>query len=109
MYASSSEMLILELHGRLLRTVAIEVGQHFQGLAQAARVLKRTGRISSATANKLLKLDNAYNLVRHITAISVSRFEADLFSELRTSPKATRDDHDLDSHRASSELVISIV
>ena len=92
MNASSSELLILELHGRLLRTFAVEVGQHFQGLAQSARFLKRSGRISAATANKLLKLDSAFNLVRHITAISVSRFEADLVSELlNTSVKATRE------------------
>ena len=89
MNASSSELLILELHGRLLRTFAVEVGQHFQGLAQSARFLKRSGRISAATANKLLKLDSAFNLVRHITAISVCRFEADLVSELlNTSLKA---------------------
>ena len=102
MNASSSEVLILELHGRLLRTFAVEAGQHFQGLAQAARFLKRSGRISAATANKLLKLDFAFNLVRHITTISVCRFEEDLVSELRsTLPKAPREsiNHTLDTGR----------
>ena len=94
MDASSSELLILQLHGRLLRIFAVEAGQHFQGLAQAARFLKRSGRISAATANKLLKLDSAFNLVRHITAISVGRFEAHLVSELlQTSPVTAHDNH----------------
>ena len=95
MSASSSELLVLELHGRLLRSLAVEAGQHFQGLAQAARFLKRSGRISPVTTNKLLKLDAAYNLVRHITAISVARCESDLAAELRnTSPKTARDSDD---------------
>ena len=90
MDAPSSDLLILALHGRLLRALAVEVGQHFQGLAQAARSLKRAGRLSPATASKLTKVDTAFNLVRHVTAVSAGRFEEDLLMEMRR----TADEHE---------------
>ena len=99
MNASSSELLLCELHGDLPRALAVAAGQHFQGLAQAARFLKNRRRISPTIANKFLKIDFAFNLARHITAISARSFEKEVALELqRTSPMEHKK-YDLDRGR----------
>ena len=60
--------LLLPAHGELMRLLANHCDVHFQGLAQAARFARKSGFINNATAKKLVKLDDAYNLIRHITA-----------------------------------------
>ena len=72
------ELLVADLHGMLLRLISERAGCHFQGLSSASRFLKSTGRINNATAKKLARIDNAYNVVRHITACSVENFVAEL-------------------------------
>ena len=69
--------LILQAHGEALRLIADSTGQHFQGLAQASRTLRKQG-LPSNVARKLQHLDAAASLARHITSVSLRNFLADL-------------------------------
>mmetsp|Transcript_588 Transcript_588/g.1847 ORF Transcript_588/g.1847 Transcript_588/m.1847 type:complete len:379 (+) Transcript_588:55-1191(+) len=60
-----AELLVAQLHGKLLRRVCHEV--HYQGLGVAARILCRQGKLPSALAKKLQVPDNAFAVLRHIT------------------------------------------
>eukprot|EP00975_Prorocentrum_lima_P006140 1326715-Prorocentrum_lima.AAC.1 len=64
--------LIQELHGQALRAIANGLGQHFHGLAQAARAAKRHGYLDNVMLKRLLQVDFAFNLVRHITTPSLA-------------------------------------
>ena len=86
--SASAEALLFGLHGQLLRSLSASAGVHFQGISQAARSLRRRGVIRNQMANKLAKIDYAYNLVRHITEISVSDFCKSLEKELSTTMAA---------------------
>ena len=62
--------LIADLHGDLLREISALTCVHWQGLGQAARALRKYNIIDGTQAKKLIMLDGAYNLSRHITVIS---------------------------------------
>ena len=66
--------LVIALHGKLLRNLALSEGVHFQGLRVAAAALRRTGRLSNTLARKLTAVDTAYNVCRHITSVSSQCF-----------------------------------
>ena len=74
--------LICELHGSLLRALASALDFHPQGLAQAARHMRRKALISNASAKKLVMLDNAYNVSRHITNVSAKHFFTSILDEV---------------------------
>ena len=78
----TGELLVLQLHGHLLRLIASRSGSHFQGLSQAARCLRQSGQISPNLGKKLQQVDAAYNLIRHITSISVQAFSENIEREL---------------------------
>ena len=67
MALDSAAALIHELHGRLLRHLAAQQQTHFEGLAVAARQLRKQEIGSSRTWRRLREIDVAYNFVRHIT------------------------------------------
>ena len=60
-------------------------GHSSQGLAQAARIAKRSGVLCAATANRLQAMDHAYNLVRHLTQERCAEYIAQLDAELAQS------------------------
>ena len=66
--------IIAGLHAKTLRLLAQAAGRHFEGLAQASRD-KALG-LTSRQRRRLLNLDTAFNVSRHISAVS-----ADLFFE----------------------------
>ena len=78
----SAEALVFELHGILLRSVASATQLHFQGLSQASRYLRAHGLVSNSAAKKLHNIDCAYNLCRHITAISSKSFADQVIGEI---------------------------
>ena len=91
----TGELLVLQLHGHLLRLIASRSGSHFQGLSQAARCLRQSGQISPNLGKKLQQVDAAYNLIRHITSISVQAFSENIERELsRHVPRA----HSMNTH-----------
>jgi len=80
--AASPHQLIQELHGLLLRTLAVKLGKHLQGLGHAGRFMRNQGMISANSAKKLVMLDHSYNLVRHITKVSANQFFDGILEEL---------------------------
>ena len=74
MTPQTAESLVLELHGMLLRLVSRRSGHHFQGLSQAARHLRKSGLLDNKTVQKFIRIDNAFNIVRHITSVSVDSY-----------------------------------
>ena len=72
MTLQTAESLVLELHVMLLRLVSRRSGHHYQGLSQAARHLRKLGLLDNKTAQKFIRIDNAFNIVRHITSVSLS-------------------------------------
>jgi len=65
--------LIGHTHGRLLRLLSNRTGVHFQGFLQAARCSAyRT--FPSKVKKKLISIDIAFPIVRHITTVSVEEF-----------------------------------
>ena len=79
--------LIAQLHGRVLRAAAVACGTRFQGLQQVARYI-RTHRVGgrgprqAAVVRKLVLLDGAFSLGRHITAVSCESFMVDVLAQL---------------------------
>mmetsp|Transcript_20021 Transcript_20021/g.36133 ORF Transcript_20021/g.36133 Transcript_20021/m.36133 type:complete len:332 (-) Transcript_20021:155-1150(-) len=56
-------LLVAETHGVLLRLLSKHLGQHQSGLAQGVRGARVTGRLKK----RLLALETAHNVLRHIT------------------------------------------
>ena len=78
----SAESLLFHLHGCLLRLLSKRAGTHFQGVSQASRLMRNRGLIKNRTANKLVKLDHAFNVLRHITEVSASDLLSSLEQEI---------------------------
>ena len=81
--SQTSEAIILELHGRLVRLIAEETGVHYQGLRAAASHLRRGRRVAPALAKALCRLDDTFAVCRHITSISAETLVAQVVSSLR--------------------------
>ena len=60
-------LLLLELHGELLRLLSDRAGMHFAGLQVASRHFRRAGSMESKTAKKLAQLDVVSAWLRHVT------------------------------------------
>eukprot|EP00975_Prorocentrum_lima_P047281 9886842-Prorocentrum_lima.AAC.1 len=58
-------VLINKLHSAILRKVALITGTHHQGLSQVARAYR--AQLGARAAKRLLALDAASGVVRHIT------------------------------------------
>ena len=76
--------LIADLHGDLLREISAFMCVHWQGLGQAARALRKRNIIDGALTKKLILLDGAYNLSRHITVISANRLRMSIGNSINT-------------------------
>ena len=77
MTGDASEIL-LALHGSLLRLVCARTRVHFQGLAAAARWLRREGLISNNQHKKLAQLDVVAAFIRHATIPLAAQLEWEL-------------------------------
>jgi hypothetical protein len=79
--------IVFELHGRLLRDIAVDTGLHFQGLRGAASHLRRVRLINPAMAKKLARLDDTFAVLRHISVVSADRVASDLSAAMRAPDK----------------------
>ena len=77
-----TEALLVFVRGEALRAVCKSTGRHFNGLAQAARSARALGAVSRRTEKKLMAIDTACALVRHISEPSVHTFLGKLRQEL---------------------------
>jgi hypothetical protein len=80
-----AESIIAELHGRLLRGIAAETAVHYQGLRAAAGHLRRAGVLDSRLVKKLVAIDCAYAISRHITAVSAEQCVDEVLAAIRCS------------------------
>lgn len=80
------QAIMYGLQGRLIRTLALRGGRHFQGLAQTGRAMKAENRLSGRIARRLVALDCAYNTVRHITEVSAQVLLQAVVEELSVNP-----------------------
>ncbi len=74
----SAASLILEVHGMALRLLSKHWDTHFEGLGAAARHGRRLGVLSTSMARKLIHMDAAAAMVRHITCVSTANFIKEL-------------------------------
>jgi len=74
--------LVALAHGRLLRLLSGMDGAHYQGLATAAR----HSRLPNVLKKKLVTLEAAHNVCRHITRASVDSLIHDVTRHLRDRP-----------------------
>ena len=74
-------MLLLALHGDLLRTACAHSGRHFAGLVAAARFLHRDGLISVALKKRLTAVDAISALLRHVALLLAAKVRFDLASQ----------------------------
>ena len=81
----SAAALVFQIHGSMLRSACHRAGRHFEGLAQAARFLRQRGYISTPMLKKLIRIDDTFNVLRHITKESgnnyLSAFQKEIDSE----------------------------
>ena len=78
--ASMASLLLLEIHGRLLRDLASSTGIHFQGIQQAGRRLQKNGKSTTTISRRLRNIDIAANIVRHVTQVSCDTYFNEIIS-----------------------------
>ena len=76
--------IIADLHGDLLREISAFTCVHWQGLGQAALALRKRNIIDGALTKKLILLDGAYNISRHITVISANQLRMSIGNSIKT-------------------------
>lgn len=72
--------LVWQCDGEALRLMSRRT--HHQGVAQAAHVLRKESTLTNRTYKRLIALDNAHQIVRHMTAASSHRLVRELRGEL---------------------------
>lgn len=75
--------IIFQLHGKCLRLLCDDLHSHFDGISSAARAAHRQNRITSSLKRKIIELDVAYHITRHVSSPSAEKFYATLQAELK--------------------------
>ena len=79
--ALEASALVFDIHGRMLRTLC-EVGdKHYQGLSAAAKDCYRAGLIPHQMQRRMLTVDQAFQVIRHISIVAV-RKDSDELAEI---------------------------
>ena len=74
--------LMASVRGQAFRILVDATGEHYQGLSIAARRARKLGIIDDAMAKKLVQVDIAAAIVRHLSTISVEKFIVGLTAQL---------------------------
>jgi len=82
-------LLIFDLHSVVLRCIAANTGEHYNGLQIASRHLSRGKCISNKLARQLVLLDHAFSVARHIDEVVCNTLVKDL-SDALASPQPPR-------------------
>ena len=75
-----ASLIISKLHSCLLRRSASCTGKHYQGFVIVFR--DRSLALSNPLKRKLSHMDDAFNLIRHITSVSAQQLEDGIVVEL---------------------------
>jgi hypothetical protein len=97
-----ADMLVFEVHGRLLRSIARCTGVHYQGLRGAASHLRRQRIITPGLAKQLARVDDAFAVLRHISCVSSGVLELELSRAMEASG-TVGDRKDTEQQRSSEE------
>ena len=84
------EGLVAEARGLAFRRVTDALGEDHEGLSKAARRARQKGILPNLWARKLIKLDEAFAVIRHLTSQRASRFDEDLAQELENKQEADK-------------------
>ena len=79
-----ADLLLLGLAPALCREVSSSLGLHFEGLGAAARHLHRSKVIDSQLKRRLLEVEVAFNLTRHVSTVSCEALATRLRQALGT-------------------------
>ena len=90
--------LVVAVHGSALRLLAMKTGRHFTGLEQASR---SCSMLPSRLKKRLVVVDHAFSLIRHITEPSVGQSLAELDAAIESETL----DPQLDKQEATQELL----
>ena len=82
-------LLLLRLHGDMLRLACSSAGVHFQGLASAASFLLKHQYIDNRMKQKLSQLDTTAAFIRHISAPLCKNLYDDLVAQLAAAASAS--------------------
>ena len=74
--------LMCGLHGPFMKRLVCSTGIDLKSHEQAARQCRRSGLISSRIAKKLLALDAAFNVFRHVNSVRAERLLDELAAEV---------------------------
>ena len=91
MVASGSDaphLLLLDLHGKLLRLLSDEAEIAFQGLQQAGHHFGRAGKLTGSQRRALAHLDVVSGWVRHISRAKCTAFFQELRGAIAVSPRS---------------------
>ena len=76
--------LVYALHGKAFRMATAKLGSKREGLPVAAKDLLLAGHINQRRRKKLVNIDLAYHLCRHISVESIAEFLACFEVELNS-------------------------
>lgn len=79
---TSAVGLLAELHGDMFRVIAASTGERYMGLGSAASILRRRGLLSGGLAKSLVRIDDAYSIIRHLDIMKVRLILDELESPL---------------------------
>ena len=97
---SDAAELVSRLHGELLRCLSDRADIHFQGRRSAAAHFRRAGFLTTATAKKLGRIDDAFGICRHITRVSAKDFVTLVMDEVGPPSRDDGADGDADDDDA---------
>ena len=82
-----SHAYLADCRVKSMRMLSKITGVHAQGLAQAARVARRTEVISNQMSKKLIELDSAFHFSKHASELNSQRFIGRLSLDIETQSK----------------------
>ncbi len=82
--------LVAEAHAACLRLLCSKLDFDGDGLSVVARLARKRGVISTGLAKKLIKLDTAEHVTRHLTPVRVRRFVSSVREALAGGPDSLR-------------------
>eukprot|EP00928_Gymnodinium_smaydae_P046157 TRINITY_DN30754_c0_g1_i1.p1 TRINITY_DN30754_c0_g1~~TRINITY_DN30754_c0_g1_i1.p1 ORF type:complete len:325 (-),score=28.11 TRINITY_DN30754_c0_g1_i1:474-1448(-) len=83
-----ADLLVYQAYTTAFRQISDASNQHFQGLQVAARWAKKNRKVTEQMYKRLVALDSAFQVCRHISAASARQLQDELGSALST-PLAT--------------------
>ena len=76
--------LVFSHHGMMLRFISATTKTHYQGLRQAAVIAHRRKLIGSTLKARMIAVDAAFQVIRHITEASAKRDYIELCAQFDT-------------------------